>query len=149
MCFTVSVLITDLRERMTALLVWLTQTLPLFPHGSFNSSLRSLLNIYLFTLVTNKEMHHFCSFSTKIYLHNGIIGGIIFPFCESCTAFCSTMADHVDIVLVSTWLVWPIKEEQQSTWNLKNIIVTLHFPCFALFVGQFEVNVCIQLWLRR
>lgn len=40
-------------------------------------------------------MHYFCSFSTKIYLHNGIIGGIIFPFCESCTAFCSTMADHV------------------------------------------------------
>lgn len=38
-------------------------------------------------------MHYFCSFSTKIYLHNGIIGGIIFPFCESC--FRSTMANHV------------------------------------------------------
>lgn len=89
-------------------------------------------------------MHHFCSFSTKIYLHNGIIGGIIFPFCESCTAFCSTITLLLVLAEYMIGLTNQIKEEQQSTWNLKNIIITLHFPCFALFVGQFEVNVCIQ-----
>lgn len=153
MCFTVSVLITDLRERMTSLLVYLTQTLLLFPRGSFNSSLRSLLNIYLFTLVTNKEMHHFCSFSTKIYLHNGIIGGIIFPFCESCTAFCSTITLLLKDIVLAEYMIG-LTNQRRTAKHMKLEEHNRHvaFPslcsvCWTVW-GKC-LHAVDQLWLRR